>query len=83
MQEWLDNNILIYFTHNKGKSVTAEKFMKTLKVNIYKKWQLMIANRIFLVWLLDECNAIYHHYVNKNPINRDYTAFSEKNWDRF
>ena len=51
MQEWRDNNILIYFTHNEGKSVTAENFMKTLKVNIYKKWQLMIANRIFLIWL--------------------------------
>ena len=33
MQEWLDNNdILIYSTHNEGKSVIAEKFIKTLKI---------------------------------------------------
>ena len=30
MQEWLDNNdILIYSTHNEGKSVIAERFIKT------------------------------------------------------
>ena len=31
MQEWLDNNdISIYSTHNEGKSVITEKFIKTL-----------------------------------------------------
>ena len=31
MQEWLDNNdISMYSTHNEGKSVIAERFMKTL-----------------------------------------------------
>ena len=38
MQEWLDNkNILIYSTHNEGKSVTTERLIKTFKVKIYKK----------------------------------------------
>ena len=38
MQEWLDNNnILMYSTHNEGKSVMAERFIKTLKDKIYKK----------------------------------------------
>ena len=38
MQEWLDNNdILMYSTHNEGKSVIAERFIKTLKSKIYKK----------------------------------------------
>ena len=32
MQEWLDNNdILMYSTHNEGKSVFGERFVKTLK----------------------------------------------------
>ena len=31
MQEWLDNNdMLMYFTLNGGKSVIAESFIKTL-----------------------------------------------------
>ena len=35
MQEWLDNNdILMYSTHNEGKSVIAERFIKTLKSKI-------------------------------------------------
>ena len=38
MQEWLDNNdILMYSTHNEGKSVIAERFIKTLKTKIYLK----------------------------------------------
>ena len=50
MQEWLDNNdILMYSTNNEGKSVTAERFIKTLKAKIYKKWQLVIANLILVV----------------------------------
>ena len=37
MQEWLDNNILMYSTHNEGKSVIAERLIKTLKSKIYTK----------------------------------------------
>ena len=37
MQEWLDNNdILMYSTHNEGKSVIVERFIKTLKTKIIK-----------------------------------------------
>ena len=40
IQEWLDNNdilmyILMYSTHNEGKSVIAERFISTLKAKIY------------------------------------------------
>ena len=38
MQEWLDNNdILMHFTDYEGKSLINERFIKTLKVKIYKK----------------------------------------------
>ena len=38
MQEWLKNNdTLMYSTHKEGKSVMAERFIKTLKTKIYKK----------------------------------------------
>ena len=37
-KEWLGNNdVLIYSTHNEGKSVIAERFIKHLKFKIYKK----------------------------------------------
>ena len=47
MQEWLD--ILMYSTHDEGKSVIAERFIKTLKSEIYEILQLMYTNRMFLI----------------------------------
>ena len=47
MQEWLGNNdILMYSTHNEGKSVIAERFIKT-KAKIYKK--ITANDLIFLI----------------------------------
>ena len=38
MQKWLKNNdILMYSTHFQGNSVIVERFIKALKVKIYKK----------------------------------------------
>ena len=35
MQEWLGNNdILMYSTHNEGKSIIAERFIKTFNFKI-------------------------------------------------
>ena len=36
-KNWLrDNDIVMYSTHNEGKSVVAERFIRTLKSKIYK-----------------------------------------------
>ena len=36
-RKWLkDNDIVMYSTHNEGKSVVAERFVRTLKSKIYK-----------------------------------------------
>ena len=38
MQKWLHNNdTLMYSTHDEVKSVITERFIKTLKAEIYKK----------------------------------------------
>ena len=77
MQEWLDNNdILIYSTHNEGKSVIPERFIKTSKAKIYKK---MTANdsRSYLPYLnklVDQYNNTYPHSISKKPINADYSV---------
>ena len=37
MKSWLnDNGVEMYSTNNKGKSAVAEKFIRTLKNQIYK-----------------------------------------------
>ena len=36
-EKWLsDNNIIMYSTYNEGKSVVAERFIRTLKNKLYK-----------------------------------------------
>ena len=38
IQEWLDNNdILMYYTHNEGKPVIAERFIKHYNLKSIKK----------------------------------------------
>ena len=82
MQEWLENhNILMYSTHNEGKSVMAEIFMKTLKAKIYKT---MTANDSksylsYLNKLVDQYNNTYHNSINTKSIKADYSALIEKN----
>ena len=50
MQEWVDsNNNSMYSTHNECKSITNERFILTLKVKAYTKWQLIIANIILAI----------------------------------
>ena len=39
----------MYSTNNEGKSVIAERFVKTLKAKIYKKMTAKIANLISLI----------------------------------
>ena len=62
MQEWLNNNnMLMYSTHNEGKSVIAEIFIKTLKAKLYEK---MTANNSqsylsYLNKLLDQYNNTF------------------------
>ena len=80
MQQWLDNdNILMYSTHNKSKSVIAERFIKTLKSKIYKKMTANNNKSYLPYWnkLVDLYNNTYHHFINKRPINADYSAFTE------
>ena len=68
MQKWLDGDeILIYLTHNEGKSVVTERFIRTLKGKSYRK---MIANDrkyypTYLNKLVDEYNNTYHSSIGK------------------
>ena len=81
MQKWSDNNdISMYSTHNEGKSVIAERFVKTLKAKIYKK---ITANHSksylsYLNKIVDKYNNTYHYSINKKSINADYSASIEK-----
>ena len=69
--KWLDDSdILIYSTHNEGKSVVAERIMRTLKANDSKSY-LGYFNE-----LVDEYNNTYHRSIVKKPIDDDYSALT-------
>ena len=70
--KWLrDNNIVMYSTHNEGKSVVAERFIKTLKSKIYK-YMTSISKNVYIDKLddiVDEYNNTYHTTIKMKPID--------------
>ena len=71
MQEWLDNNdILIYSTHNEGKSVIAERFIKTLKYKICKRMTVNDSKSFFPYFnkLVDQYNNTYIILLIRNHL---------------
>ena len=70
----------MYSTNNEGKSLIAERFIKTLTDKIYKS---MTANDSkshlpYLNKLVNQYNNTFHHSIYKKPINADYSALTEK-----
>ena len=71
-KKWLeDNDIVMYSTHNEGKSVVAERFIRTLKNKIYKHMTLMSKNGYIdkLDDIVDEYNNTYHNTITMNLID--------------
>ena len=62
MKSWLEkkNAIEIYLTHNEGKSVVVERFIRTLKKKIYKH-MTSISKNVYI----DKQDDIVYKYSNK------------------
>ena len=72
VKKWLrDNDIIMYSTHNEGKSVVAERFIKTLKGKIYK-YMTSISKNVYIDKLddiVDKYNNTYHTTIKMKPID--------------
>ena len=72
LKKWLrDNDIVMYSTRNEGKSVVAERFIKTLKSKIYK-YMTSISKNVYIDKLDDkvnEYNNTYHTTIKMKPID--------------
>ena len=70
-------------THNEGKSVVAEKFIKKLKNKNYKHMTAMSKNVYFDVLddIADEYNNTYHRTIKMKPIDVKSDSFAEHNED--
>ena len=72
MKSWLqDNNIEMYLADNEGKSVVAERFIRTLTNKIYKYMTSISQNLDIdkLADIINEYNNIYHTTVKVNPVD--------------
>ena len=70
--KWLkDNDIEMYWIHNEGKSVVAERFIRTLKTKIYK-YMTSISKNVYIDKLDDivnEYNNTYHRTFKMKPVD--------------
>ena len=71
-KKWLrDNDIVMYSTHNEGKSVVAEIFIRTLKSKIYK-YMTSISKNVYIDKLddiVDEYNNTYQTTIKMKPVD--------------
>ena len=72
VKKWLkDNDIEMYSIHNEGKSVVAERFIRTLKNKIYK-YMTAISKNVYINKLDDivnEYSNTYHRTIKMKPVD--------------
>ena len=67
----ISENIEMYSIHNEGKSVVAERFIRTLKNKIYK-YMTSISKNVYINKLddiVDEYNNTYHRAIKMKPVD--------------
>ena len=78
MKLWLEkNDVEMYSTHNEGKSVVAERFIRTIKNKIYK-CMTSISKNVFIDKLddiVDEYNNTYHRTIKMKPTDVKGNAY--------
>ena len=73
----------MYSIHNEGKSVVAERFIKTLKTKIYK-YMTSVSKNVYIDKLDDivsEYNNTYHRTIKTKPVDvkdNTYIVFQKK-----
>ena len=74
-----ENDIEMYSTHNEGKSVVAERFIKTLKNKIYKHMTRVGKNVYFnlLDDIVDKYNNSFHSSIKIKPKDVKDDSFIE------
>ena len=71
-KKWLsDNNIIMYLTYNEGKSVVAERFIRTLKNKLYKHMTPSGKNVCYDVLddVVNKYNNTKHSTIKMKPID--------------
>ena len=77
------NNIEMYSTYNEGKSVVAERFIRTLKSKIFKHMTAISMNVYFDVLddIVNKYNNTVHRTIKTKPIDVTSNSYAEYNED--
>ena len=73
----------MHFIHNEGRSVVAERFIRTLKTKIYK-YMISVSKNVYidkLDYTMGEYNNTCHRTIKIKPVdvkNNTYTDFKKK-----
>ena len=75
------NNVEMYSTYNEGKSVIAERFIRTLKNKILKH-MIAISKNVFLFFeafddILNKFNNAAHKAIKMKPIDVTSDSYAE------
>ena len=76
-------DIEMYSIHNEGKSVAAQRFIRTLKTKIYK-YMISVSKNVYIDKLDDivgEYNNTYHRTIKMKPVdlkNNTYIDFTKE-----
>ena len=84
MKSWLEkNDIEMYSTHNEGKSIIAERFIRTLKNKIYK-YMTSISKNVYIDKLDDIANKhnnTYHSTIKMKPADVKSNTYIDSSKD--
>ena len=74
-----DNDIEIYSRYNEGKSVIAERFVRTLKNKIYK-YMTLVSKNVYIDKLVNKYNNKYHSTTKMKPVNVKSSTYLWRNF---
>ena len=75
-----NNDIEMYSTHNEGKSVIAERFIRTLENKIYKRMTSISKNIYYDVLddIVKKDNNTYHKTIKMKPADDSFAEYNEE-----
>ena len=82
MKSWLqDDNLEMYLIHIEGKSVVVERFIRTLRIKIYK-YMISVSKNVYinkLYNIVNKCNNTYHSTMKIKPTNVKSSRYIDVN----
>ena len=72
----------MYSTHNEGKPVVSERFIRALKIRFISTWKLCQKCYFDVFdYIVDKCNKTYYKTIKMKPKHVNSNSYNEYNVD--